>query len=405
MGNQQAKTTKPTTPSNLNQTLSSMTAISTRNDWQLSHYDQSHESKTPQSPNSPSKTPQSPSKTPQSPSKLDNLTVKAAYRTQKRRSSLLMVNNGITGKFISSRICKIAAKFWRKHVETLSHAQQLEISCSICFGMMAANDEMHKLMNRNLHQSKTMKNATAKYLDMMGWLIRQLVSNNIDLYHLLDKLGAFHRQIGIQIRHFPPMLAALHDTFAHYFKNNYNIEVKYAMDEIFSFTAQIMTGQNLNCSSHLRDITKQFEDAHIPFLKNLNTCLTSSIGREYLFRYLSQTWCDEIVLFFKSLQRFKHLMSDKERFFVAREITKHSIDSLATFTLNLSYEQRAQALQDMAQLEAKYANQTVMFEVPITLFEEIERELLNLISATHWIKFVDNIKTLQSKSFELKYMN
>eukprot|EP01084_Bolivina_argentea_P214410 364003_1 len=51
----------------------------------------------------------------------------------KRTSALLNINNGITGKHISSRICKIAATFWQQNIETLSMPDQLEIGCSIFF--------------------------------------------------------------------------------------------------------------------------------------------------------------------------------------------------------------------------------------------------------------------------------
>eukprot|EP01083_Nonionella_stella_P032231 88248_1 len=319
----------------------------------------------------------------------------------RRRSSLLLVENGVTGKFISNRICKIAAKFWKMNLETLSTAETLEVGCSIFFNMMSANPEMKAIMKSHRLTNQSIETTSVKYLDMMGWLVRHLASDHIDLYSLLDQLGVFHRQMGINIDHFCPMLKAMHDSFAYYFESKYNIEIKYAMDEIFSFAAQVMTGQNIRDSSHLMDILKQFQGHEIPFLSSLDMCLRCDIGSEYLYRFLSQTFCDELVIFLQSLKRFKGLMTSKERFFVAREITKHSIDPTASFSLNLPYEIRKTMLEDMTILERTFVLKEP-FEVSVHFYEEVERDVLKLIKINHWQRFVEDIETLQSKSFELQ---
>eukprot|EP01084_Bolivina_argentea_P214411 364004_1 len=220
---------------------------------------------------------------------------------RRRRSSLITVDNGITGKLISSRICKIAATFWSHNVEQLSVMEQLEIGMSIYFGMLSASGEMKNIMKSNFNQSKQIERTSLRYLDMMGWLIRHLITDNIDLHSQLSQLGVLHDKMGICIEHYTPMLHSLHETFAYYFGCKYNVEVKYALDEIFSFAANVMTGKSLKCNAHLNDIHKQFARTNVPFLKNLYACLASSIGKEYLYTYLSQTFCDEIIIFLKSL--------------------------------------------------------------------------------------------------------
>ena len=167
----------------------------------------------------------------------------------------------------------------------------------------------------------------------MGWLTRKLLCNDIDLYLLLTKLGTMHKNMGITIKHFNPMLEAMHETFSYYFATKYNIEVKYAMDEIFTLAAQIMTGQDIKYSSHLNDIVCSFGTEQIVFLQSLNKCLASNIGREYLYKYLSQTWCEELAIFLQSLTRFKSQICPKARFMIARNICKTSIQPYATFTI------------------------------------------------------------------------
>eukprot|EP01084_Bolivina_argentea_P052297 96053_1 len=318
-------------------------------------------------------------------------------RRKRRNSTLLIFNNGVTVKYISSRICKIAARFWHNNIENVSLGEQLEIGCSIFFGMLASNPEMKKVMKKNFGDTKKIENTSLKYLDMMGWLIRYLITDNVDLYALLTRLGHVHRSMGIGIQHFPPMLTATHEALGYYFENKYSIEVKYAMDEIFSLAAQLMTGQPLQQSTHLMNITQQFSGQNIPFLKNLNVCLKSSVGQEYLYRYLAQTWCDEMVIFLKSLHRFERELSDKARFMIAREITKVSIEPTATFSLNLSYDTRQNALFEMSKLELTFGAKKAL-KVSVHFFDEVEREINHLILDNHWAKFVDGIECLHSNS-------
>eukprot|EP01083_Nonionella_stella_P089662 250249_1 len=312
----------------------------------------------------------------------------------KGRNSLLNVNNGVTGIYISSRICKIAAEFWYKHIDKLSHQYQLEVGCSICFSMLSTNKDIIKHMTdkRNSLQATNIEKMSLKYLDMIAWFIRHLASDNADLLTVLNKLGAMHQAMGINIKHFDGMLQAMHETFVYYFKTIYTMDVRHAMDEIFTLSAQIMTGQHLQCE--LNDITTQLED---PFLESLDLCLESVVGTQYLYRFLAAAWCDEIVLFLKSLALFKSAVSDQKRLIIARDITKTCIRATATFALNLSYEDRADAMRRMDGLEKLFTrNEDVV--VPMDLFVEVEREVRKLIWTNHWNKFVDEMKILQAKS-------
>eukprot|EP00484_Ammonia_sp_Unknown_P018395 CAMPEP_0197038180 /NCGR_PEP_ID=MMETSP1384-20130603/15163_1 /TAXON_ID=29189 /ORGANISM="Ammonia sp." /LENGTH=410 /DNA_ID=CAMNT_0042468577 /DNA_START=24 /DNA_END=1256 /DNA_ORIENTATION=+ len=314
----------------------------------------------------------------------------------RRQSSLEKVKNGVVGVVISAKICAIAAKFWHANITNLSVADRLEIGCSIFFSMMA-NDDMKTVMKANFRQKRKIEATSMKYLDMMGWLMRNLVADGIDLYALLSKLGVVHQAMGVSLKHFDPMLQAMHETFAYYFDTKYTIEIKYAFDEIFSVAAQIMTGQELGSSSRLNQINQQFQDNAIPFLKGIDVCLQSNIGQEYLYRFLQQTWCDEMVIFLKALARFKSSPSNGERFMVARQITKTCIEASGSFSLNISYEQRMASLNAMEALEKKFAAKLAL-DIPVTLFENVETEIYKLINENHWNKFKDSIRSLQQKS-------
>ena len=207
--------------------------------------------------------------------------------------------------------------------------------------MMVHDAEMKRILQKNLTSRQSIENSSIKFLDMMGWLIRSLMRSDINLASNLEQLGAFHRNMGVNINHFDPMLNSMHETFSYYFPIKYGIQIKYAIDQIFTLAARIMTGQSLDEESngyHLADLQDEMKDHS--FLQSLHICLESNIGREYLYRYLQQTFCDEIAIFLQSVKKFKKQTSDKERFMVARDIVKNSIEPAATFAVNISYETR-----------------------------------------------------------------
>lgn len=91
--------------------------------------------------------------------------------------------------------------------------------------MLAANKEMKSIMQSNLCTDIKLEQTSLKYLDMLGWLIRSLVRDNINLYSGLSKLGDMHCKMGIKMEHFNIMIKALHDTMSFYFPKQYNIDV------------------------------------------------------------------------------------------------------------------------------------------------------------------------------------
>eukprot|EP01083_Nonionella_stella_P229344 811852_1 len=317
-----------------------------------------------------------------------------------KQSSFANVSNGITGTHIASRIAKIAAKFWYKNVERLDMEKRLEIGCSIFFGAFSTNKQMRHIMNKQFKsRDKTMEQKCLKYLDMIGWLLRNLLRDDIDLDSLLTKLGTVHQNMGVTIQHFDCMLQAMHESFSYYFPQQYNLEVKYAMDEIFTVTAQLMSGQDLSYSSYLRMITQSFRNGNdVDFLKTLRICIQSETGKEYFFQYLKQTFCDEIVLFLQTLSEFKGSGTPIQRFMIARDLIRTSIHPDANFAVNISFENRRNAMLGIEQFEREYRTKQ-----PITMdseyFADVEDEIYQLMLMNHWAIFKNNMKILQSKSF------
>eukprot|EP00483_Globobulimina_turgida_P009883 UN09902 len=144
--------------------------------------------------------------------------------------------------------------------------------------------------------------------------------------------------MGIKTHHFGPLLLALHTTFEQYFDNKYSIKEKYAIDKLFSVAARIMCGEDVHNVQIIHQFAKSFDK--LDFIKSIDICLKSTVGTNYLHRFLQQTYCDEMVIWLQSIKRFKSAMSAKERFMIARRMKIALIEPIAPFCINISHDTR-----------------------------------------------------------------
>eukprot|EP01083_Nonionella_stella_P261860 891040_1 len=167
------------------------------------------------------------------------------------------------------------------------------------------------------------------------------------------------------------------------------------MDEIFILISNIMMGQRPNPyqnKSHLKDINATMHKENVQFLQSLHVCLESSVGKDYFIRYLKQTWCHEIAIWLESILRFKNATNDKQRFFIARNINKVSIQSSSVFAINISYGARQGALQRMTTMEERFATKQAL-NIDSDLFTKVWRFFVDrMISDTPRIVHRLNMK-------------
>merc|ERR1712241_380709 len=131
------------------------------------------------------------------------------------------------------------------------------------------------------------------------------------------------------------MLLQTHQVFKFYFPKEYTEEVRFAFDEIFTYSTQLMTGRDLKTLDPLQNVE---------FLSSLRICINCEIGKEYLFRYLSQRYCDEMVIFLHLLSKYKAASNNQTRLLIAKDITKICIDPQGVFAIKISYECRQKIL-------------------------------------------------------------
>eukprot|EP01083_Nonionella_stella_P056326 148387_1 len=294
-------------------------------------------------------------------------------------------NNGVTGQYLSISLAETAYVFWKKHIDRLPPQHQLEIGCSIYFTMMGSKTDVKQILWKQFktdHHHNALKRLGFQFMNMMRWLIEHLCVNNIDLKGTLMQLGTAHKALGVNRSHLDAMLAAIHETFAYYFEYKYSIKEKYAMEKLFTVASKLMMHEE-----HHTNRVRSFDD--LDFLRNLSACLKCDLGREYLYRFFEQTFCDELVIYLQSIRRFNAAVSDKERFMIARDICNASIKASSAFAINISYETRQQTVNAILELQTLFLQpvESKRLTVGADLFDECQREIMKLIKVNHWVKF------------------
>lgn len=93
-----------------------------------------------------------------------------------------------------------------------------------------------------------------------------------------------------------------------------------------------MTGKDLKLSSILTDTS---------FLRSLRYCISDKIGSKYLYRFLHQRYCDEMVMFLYLLSLYKKTSKDPQlRYIIAKDICSNCIEAEGPFSVNIAYDLR-----------------------------------------------------------------
>lgn len=160
--------------------------------------------------------------------------------------------------------------------------------------------------------------------------------DGVNLWRVLTKIGEQHCKMDIKVNHYRLLLEAFHYAMSKSFTQNYTIEVKYCIDQIFTIATCIMTGHNYDQLSFGGRVT-ELNDCK--FLKSFSICLDNEIGREYLYRYLGQTYCSEIVIFLQLFQEYNEIFSGhhEEKLIKAKAIASISLSQDSEFPINVSY--------------------------------------------------------------------
>eukprot|EP01083_Nonionella_stella_P035706 97375_1 len=312
----------------------------------------------------------------------------------------LSMDNGVAGKYISRRLVAVAAGFWINHIESLSTETKLEIGATMFFGMIASNKGVRSITKNHLSTDIKLKKHSLKFLEMIGYLMRNLVRDGIDFKQMLQELGAQHKRIGVQMHHFDVLICAIHETMSYYFPKHYDIDVQYAMEQVITISARIMNDTLLSRQNSMRRLSS-FHGVNTLFLESLEMCLASDIGTEYFHRYLESQCCHEVSEYLKLMQKFHKQRTDQERCMVAKEIVKCCVDANGEYAVNISYETRKNLMDKWHKLEDEWLS----LAIPTDYFEDVEMEMRRLIVKNHWMKFVEGVGSLRNSVSFVQTLN
>jgi len=300
------------------------------------------------------------------------------------RSSFTLNNN--KSRYASDKIIQIAADFWNTKISALSLEEQTEIGVTMYLDMLVKDKSMKAIFQQNFNESLKIRSLALKFLNMMGWLIRTLSCKDEHMEETLKKLGVIHQMMGVKNEHFTVMVESLHDTFAHYFPHDYRIKEHYAVDYIFMLASKLMMGESM--SSHC---------IQSDYLETLGQCLKSDAGRKYLFKFLQQTLCDELVIYLESIHKFEQQTCNKGRFMIARNIVDASINAHSALAINISYEARMSVTFLMHEYEQQFRAKQDL-KISASMFDDVNKEVYRLIYQNHWRTFKDRMKKMNQST-------
>ena len=254
--------------------------------------------------------------------------------------------NGITGKYISLSMVQIVYEFWMNHIEMTDIMKKNEIAIAIYFELMQIDETFYKILYKHFKKSKNMKivDIAIKIVNILGVIFKCLLRADINMFKVIRKYDPENLKHLLQFKHVNMIIKAINTTFSHYFDRQYVVEVRYSIEYILHVIGYIGLydgdcDNNLGFEYHIKQKLLDTYNKR-DYLLSTRKCLDSSFGRKYLFHYIHQTSCDELVLFLKEYFKYKTKTSPKEQLMIIQQIIKKFINPNSVHCLNISYDCR-----------------------------------------------------------------
>merc|ERR1712130_356083 len=289
----------------------------------------------------------------------------------------------------NSEAMSVCWVFWKDNVDILPRNKQKELALLLYCHMFQKIPAARRLFIRGEIDEQALK-----FLDMFGYLIRQLkdYESTTHLIKTLESLGKRHKDWGVRYEYFEPMLNSLHSALSDHFKHTYTVRVKFCMEQIFTSAANLMTGHDLN-----QIFMKRYAGmGHLAFLQSLEQCLADPTGKEYLDRFLVQSFCAELVSFEKHYKQYKGAISDTERYIVAATIVKMFLTNNAKNELNIKNNDiKQKILKKVDKIQNnKGSSKKKGTEYPSDLFDPVHSWVVQQIETNSWPKFQQTISSI-----------
>eukprot|EP01084_Bolivina_argentea_P058354 106580_1 len=141
-------------------------------------------------------------------------------KTDRQKSSDYMATFAdISDKIIApANILKTCHDFWRSNINNSCEANKLEIGTAIFMALITEDSSIMRSVNRHRINQKRIQILSLQFLHMINWLTITLWNRNNDSLHSsFSKIGALHKNMNIEIKHFQLLLKILNETLNFYF--------------------------------------------------------------------------------------------------------------------------------------------------------------------------------------------
>ena len=322
--------------------------------------------------------------------------------------------NGIVGVYISIDMVMHAYQFWQDNVLRLNKTKLKEL-CAIFYANLidsiSNNSVLKKRLNGDINRNGLI------LLDMIGWLLRTLIRENINAFKTLMNLGLsnifvyiytyimcvyfniktgyLHASFGITATLYEKFLICTHNTLCDVFDDKYTITIKYSFDKILILCISIMTGKKLDELSFQKRLNKI---TNLTFLSSLMDCLSDNIGREYLYTFLNTLYVKEIPYFLNLYHEFVNTKSNKLKYSIANKMYNQCIKHNSKYQINLSYNTFKKISDNFINIKSQFKLNKNNINMSNDLFKRAYNEIIPLITHNHWTPFCREMNILKNMS-------
>lgn len=131
-----------------------------------------------------------------------------------------------------------ANKFWLENIintESNNIILYNQIVASFYHEIINKSIKIKQMTNGNLYKSSKI------FFNMFHFMMKNIVNCNKDRFNKkLEKLGIYHKKLGVKRIHFTILINAFHETMSKHFSKNYSLRVRYCFDQLLNVCSSIM---------------------------------------------------------------------------------------------------------------------------------------------------------------------
>lgn len=148
------------------------------------------------------------------------------------------------------------------------------------------------------------------------------------------------------------------------------------MSQLFMLFAKLITNDDDNSET----MTYGKEEN---IFESLDLCLRTGNGQRYLYQYLNDIYCNELVVFLKLYFELKNEQNKEQKLEISKSIIKSCINSC----INIKDNSQIIMIEISDHCKREILRKMDQIETIDILFDDCYKEIYQLILRRHWISF------------------